>query len=313
MVHDFASDQLLALLERVLKAPRTTAEEECMVLLCTTLAGRAHDSKVFSAITHHAKQLYERKQDWSDLLLASWAEKMLPSGFIAAHKASPFRINRNALRNATPVLHSLASVITKTGIRSTGIARLLAVAIYRSPDAWQEYSALPPTLEQSPDTSSACLAYLEVAFSSKIAQPSSIALQAMLTSAAETLSGTGVDNAHPRARDIILSIIAVDKTLASGILSKLQGHFGQDTLSHPGRLTGANVSFLAKLHAEVASFESFAVLEACFNASLLWIVRRFAEDEENDIATAQLVSEICKSRREARNLRYPILMSWWSR
>lgn len=313
MVHDFASDQLLALLERILKAPRTTAEEECMVLLCTNLAERAHDSKVFSAITRHAKQLYERKQDWSDLLLASWAEKMLPSGFIASPKASPSRIERSALRSATPVLHSLASVITKTGIRSTGIARLLAVAIYRSPDAWQEYSAVPPALSQSPDTSSACLAYLEVASSSRQAQPSTTALQAMLGSAAETLSGTGDDNAQTPARNIILSIIAVDKTLASSILSKLQGHFSQDTLSHPGRLTGANVSFLAKLHSEVASFESFAVLEACFNACLLWVVRRFAEDEESDVATVQLVSEICKSMRVVRSLRQPVLMFWWFR
>lgn len=294
IVQDFTTDQLLLLLRRLLDAPRTKAEEECMLLLCETLGSRAYESAVFQSITFLAEQLYERKQDWCDSLIASWAECFLPSGFLASPGVVFQKAAMDDMNTASPVLMDLARQIAEQGIRSEGSARVLAVAIYRSSSVWKAYSASTPILSSHPDSTRAVLAYLEVSYNSLEAKPSSTTLQAMTESAGAVLAGESSEDLHKNARQILLLIVKVDKTMASMVLSKIQTVLGQDAIQRPQLFNGANAAFLAALHGTIASFESFAALETFFNTALPWLVRRFAEDVQNDETIAAFITEFGK-------------------
>lgn len=274
---------------------RTKAEEECMILACTQLSTRAYESNVHTAVTKHAEQLYDRQQEWCDSLLAAWAEASLPSGFLPSGKPLSASAPIKTVQAASLVLSSLADRVIQDGIRSAGTARLLAVAVYRSSATWHKYSDASPIVSLEPDTTAACVAYLEIARVSLTANASRPTLVAMVDPAIQALLRHESTDVQARARQILQVLVKVDANLAPVVLAKLQALIGQEAITDPRRLSAENLALLSKVNAEIRTVESFSALETFINTSLLWVVRRFAEDETNDQSTSELVEGLCKS------------------
>jgi hypothetical protein len=97
-----------------------------------------------------------------------------------------------------------------------------------------------------------------------------------------------------RARKILVSIVRTEPRLVSSVLAKMQTMLVQDGQGDPLRLTGGNALLLEALHSTIGTAESFAVLEGFLNTCLLWLVRRYAEDESNDESTAHLTTALCE-------------------
>lgn len=284
----------MTLLERLFDMPTTTAEEECMILACTNLSKRMQEDNVYQAVTRNAEKLYSRGQEWCDNLLAAWAEETLPSGFLPTKDKEAGSSASKTIKAASPVLSTLANRVIEDGIRSSGTARLLATATYRSSAVWQKYSATSPVLSTHPDSTPACKAYLEVASFSSSVKPAHQVLEAMLAPALAALLQKDDLELQSRARQIILLLVKVEASLIPALLPKLQTNMGQEAVAHPQRLNAGNLLFLNSLNEQITTIESFSVVEAFINASLLWVVRRFAEDEQNDDQTSGLVEGLCE-------------------
>lgn len=248
-----------------------------------------YQDPVYQAVTRNAERLYALQQEWCDDVLAVWAEMSLPAGFMPSSE----RVNKVAsgavTMTGTPAMVELAKLVLKDKIRSAGVARLLATAVYRSSAVWKAYSASTPTLLKHPDTAPACIAYLEISSLPSSVKPAPATLEAMLSPALEALLHHQDKIIQCHARQILVKVAKVDSTLVADLLAKLQYLFSQEALSDALRLCAENLVFLRDMHREIATFDSFAALETFVNTSLQWVVRRFAEDDHNDEATSTLI------------------------
>lgn len=275
--------------------PVSTAAEECMLLCCSDLSKRIHQDDVYEGVTKHAVKLYDLQQKWCDDLLAVWAESSLPAGFIPSTQCAIKSVSTAVTRTGAAAIIDLGKRVIQDKIRSAGTARLLSIAVYRSSAVWRAYSASTPSLLESPDTTAACIAYLEISSLPSSAKPDSAILEAMIGPGSEALLHHNSSVIQEHVRQILVQVAKVDKTVVPALLAKLQTIFSQEALSDAPRLCADNLVFLRALHREVATFESFSALETFINTSLLWVVRRFAEDDHNDDVTSRLVRATSKS------------------
>jgi hypothetical protein len=152
IVRAFKPSQSLGLLTRLLDGTHDPSSVACISLLSDNMSTRTLDATTHSAITKLAAQLFDCKQASCDALLATWAEQVLPPGFFSM-ATSEKSVSPKERTLAMPIIILLAKRAIKEGVRSTGSARVLAVALYLSSAVWQEYSENLPSLSLEPDSS----------------------------------------------------------------------------------------------------------------------------------------------------------------
>lgn len=256
--------------------------------LCSRLAAAVVEPHIASAVLADWPA-FMRQGEAGQSVLAGAAARKLPPGVLVSQEGG-----RVADRPALDNIRAAAQGILKSSKAvSVHAFRVLAIAVYRFPDIYAAFvqSKLPasPFAQAAP----ALQAWLEIA----IVKGQTIAVNpAVLTACIDTFLAR---NGQPEllcemAGRVLLLVQRASPSSIATIMQQIEQKLPAAATADPAIFDRLSVETLMALSEQVASIETFALLELLVNESMKWLVRRFAEDAENTAQVSSFVRALGK-------------------
>lgn len=285
-------EQLLSALR--LNLSSTSPDVSLIQQACASLVPEIADTEVFQFVQSHWQALLQLETPDTDELVARCVEQCCLPGILPFTAGSTLDSRPQEIGKPMDIVKDSAQWILGEGVGlNHTTSRIVAAAIYRFSELSDLFAKGSKSSTAFADNAPAILARLEVDAALHSKGPA--AGSEYIDPAVHGLLQKNDSQLRSYSSRIMLLLQSSSEENTSTVSRLLSEQIPSATSVSPALFDRLSVEALRSL-AVAGGIEAFAVLETFVNESLKWLVRRFAEDEENTEQVAEYLDALGKCR-----------------